>query len=280
MIGLGRAFGLLCRHGTNWRAIERCIATLALAVATMVANFPTWAQERVYIEGKRKEDIEKVKSQSELALLALSLYSLAPDVRANIAEWMPDVDFGEVLARPRAQADTGAPSCKNNELGTKKPVKIATGEKFLFQSDFQSAGISGMHFSRTYRSQFSSGSWFGPNWHAGLEPLRLKAKSPAPCTMSSCPDGILLVESDAQEILFKLDGDKLTASGNLSAGELVVGEYGGNSWTLKRRGERFYFDGTNHLASYQELRTGKTLTYTYSNGEFPASPIKPASQSL
>jgi YD repeat-containing protein len=84
--------------------------------------------------------------------------------------------------------------------------------------------------------------------------------------MSGCPDGILLVDSDAQEILFKLDGDKLTASGNLSAGELVQGN-GASSWMLKRRGERFNFDDANRMVSYQELRTGKTLTYTYSNGE-------------
>lgn len=97
--------------------------------------------------------------------------------------------------------------------------------------------------------------------------MRLKAKSAAPCTPSGCPDGILLIDGEAQELLYKFDGEKFTVSGNLSAGELVDGEYGGNSWTLKRRGERFYFDGTNRLASYQELRTGKTLTYTYSNGE-------------
>lgn len=44
------------------------------------------------------------------------------------------------------------------------PVKLSTGEKLDFATDFESSGFGNFSLFRTYRSRFKSGTMFGANW--------------------------------------------------------------------------------------------------------------------
>lgn len=252
------------------QAIEAAVPRLmsfGIVIASIVATGGVQAQERVVIEGQSQKNeriTEDDRKALDLAMMAArSYYSMSPADRSNLAELGFDIDVDAILRRAPPERNSESPKSKPGRCevpATDMPVKISTGEKFWFESDFQTVGLSGMDFSRTYRSQFSSGSWFGPNWHAGLEPLRLKSNG-SPCTAGNCPDGIVLVDSQAQEILYKLDGNKFTASGNISAGELI--RQFDVSWILKRQSEVFTFDNNNRMVSYENTGTGKKLTYAY-----------------
>ncbi len=64
-------------------------------------------------------------------------------------------------------------SCSNPS--TSSPVILATGEKWLPQTDFQGFGIYGMSFERTYRSFFRPNftMMFGPGWQSSYDYARL-----------------------------------------------------------------------------------------------------------
>ncbi len=69
------------------------------------------------------------------------------------------------------KSKTGAPNGASPVIGN--PVVVATGEKLLFERDFQAMGDYGLGLARTYRSQNASGTLFGPYWLSSIDYPRL-----------------------------------------------------------------------------------------------------------
>jgi RHS repeat-associated protein len=72
------------------------------------------------------------------------------------------------ISEDNSSTDDG---CAKGNASSGHPVVVATGEKWLVQSDFESQSLYGLSFSRTYRSisRGSYGFMFGPGWQASYD---------------------------------------------------------------------------------------------------------------
>jgi hypothetical protein len=65
-------------------------------------------------------------------------------------------------------------SCSKTNPKSGNPVIIATGEKFVSETDFQHPVENSLGLSRTYRSAGSGAKLFGPKWHSTLDYPKLE----------------------------------------------------------------------------------------------------------
>jgi hypothetical protein len=68
-----------------------------------------------------------------------------------------------VLQAPKSDSNSRECDSGSNPVG-QLPVIYATGEKLLEQEDYIDHSLAGLGLSRTYRSQQTRGSLFGPKW--------------------------------------------------------------------------------------------------------------------
>ena len=80
---------------------------------------------------------------------------------------------GLVAAGPISKDNSSTTDCENPS--TETPVIIATGEKWLPQSDFTSYGFNGLSFGRVWRSvaRPNFANMFGPGWQSAYDYARL-----------------------------------------------------------------------------------------------------------
>lgn len=106
------------------------------------------------------------------------------------------------------QAETTSPdnskiTCDN---ATKKPVLIATGEKFKVETDIEVRSEYGLSLTRTYRSMKASGKMFGPNWLSNLDMPRLiipKYSCPITGYGYCVPQNVTLIAADGATYFFQ-----------------------------------------------------------------------------
>lgn len=149
---------------------------------------------------------------------------------------------------PNSESNTATCDAKNP--ATRKPVLIATGEKFLSQVDYASEALNGLAVTRTYRSLTSNvqGGIFGPHWLSDLNPTRL-TPNPANtfCGDIGCiPTDAVITFPDGSRYKYMadtLDPGRYIAGGSVAMGELRYYPYG-NSWSLLKD-KRSYGFGSN-----------------------------------
>ncbi|WP_422014715.1 RHS repeat-associated core domain-containing protein [Roseateles sp.] len=116
------------------------------------------------------------------------------------------------MQSPIPQSNSGIIRCAPASPSTDYPVVIATGEKWLPQPDFESYGLNGLSFGRTYRSIARSGYkyMFGPNWHSSYDYGKLDKTSggctTAPGETVCVPKTVVINDPDGTKYVYKRSG--------------------------------------------------------------------------
>jgi hypothetical protein len=162
---IGRSFkravaGMLkLSHVTSWPLVLASVAVLGCthAVAQVV--------DRVEVTGNK---LPLHNFWSDLDLYGRPGFARDVD---RVSDTPGGAEAGDPPTPPSADKNTD-PKCKASSPVSKRPVKLATGEKHLTHVDLRTAGLYGFEFSRTYRSGQRVGRLFGPNWLSSYEPAQ------------------------------------------------------------------------------------------------------------
>ncbi|MBN8505015.1 MAG: RHS repeat protein [Burkholderiales bacterium] len=130
----------------------------ALAFAPSAASAETAAQLDLVVVTAKKP--QRDPDPQPIRMGGFSTLSASPAGAPEfIAKGEPDPDKNN----PRGPCDKGSSS-----PSTRHPVIIATGEKFLEETDFTDASRAGLSLQRLYRANTpSTEAMFGPNWRTG-----------------------------------------------------------------------------------------------------------------
>lgn len=220
----------------------------------------------------------------------------------------------QVVAAPPSDSNSnhGDIACTSSKTGapngaspvTRNPVVIATGEKLLFERDFQAMGDYGLGIKRTYRSQRASGTLFGPHWLSNFDYPRLNIVT-ADCyrlQVGGCiPRTVIVTDPDGvtQSYRLQLSHDErvrlydYTVRKSQSAGTICHRANG--EWLLTRNKRVYAYSNDGYLQrivdsfgavlsfGYQGTRlinitnaAGKTLTLGYGGNGLVATVRDPA----
>jgi len=150
---------------------------------------------------------------------------------------------------------------------TRNPVVIQTGEKFKIEKDFSGGGLYGLDLTRTYRSKYGRGSFFGSNWQSTydfpkLSPMRACNQSEGP--LGCVPLKVNMTWPDGTEYSFDLTLGELPERAiylSKRSAEAGTFEYfGGAVWTLTRNGKIYFFDATGYISEI-DSEDGVPLVY-------------------
>ena len=202
---------------------------------------------------------------------------------------------GQSAKQAKAQDNTkGQTSCK--------PVMIATGEKLLTESDFESGGLYGLSHSRHYRSRWPAGSVLGTHWNSSLNHPRLEfsgcyGEAPPPCpptgrpipergnakdkrarqslNSGSCaPTSVTITDPAGERDIYAMSrgiGNGYRYAGSsLAAGTLdnVVSLGTVDSWTLLKEQDRYQYTASGHLLTLDmALNHRLQFTHDYGSGQ-------------
>jgi RHS repeat-associated protein len=153
------------------------------------------------------------------------------------------------------QGGGGGPA---TNVRTKLPVVIATGEKVKLETDFVAVSTAGLSLERTYRSKPSGGSWFGPNWLAGIERPRLEIGEDS----GTGPTDVIIRDSTGARITvskapYTGAGGKYEYIGALSVGHLTL-DTNINKFILSKDNQRYIYDRWGVIERL-EAHNGATL---------------------
>jgi len=179
----------------------------------------------------------------------------------------PPVDTGKNLGDPNASCPV---------IGTKHPINLATGNKYFREDDFDLKTVGGnLFFSRSYNSQSSYDGPLGYGWTHNHN-LVLEVVDPGTVRIMK-GDGRHAYFVKTLDNLFRGTGSNY-AHIELSGTEYILHETNGNLFifdangTLNRIEDRHgnatvptYEGGL--LRSVQDLVSGRTLIFTYSDGK-------------
>ena len=146
---------------------------------------------------------------------------------------------------------TNAPTadCKKSPKSL-NPVILATGEKTLFESDFEDKSLAGLSLSRTYRSNGTS-HMFGPGWASSYAYTRAETSPqcsgifgyswagclPVWIRVTSPEGGEMIFYRDARIPMYWLNGD---ANSGMRIDAFSMGR-----WTVYARERVFYFNSSS-----------------------------------
>ena len=182
---------------------------------------------------------------------------------------------------------------------TKKPVIIATGEKFLIEKDAVDTSLAGLSMDRYYRSELvptRTARLFGPRWYStfdypGMEYASHCAVYPGAMAFGCLPDWITITQPDGKNYQYVLGSWPIYLPANVggaasSAGHLqtfatnsyavVIGQraynydpQSKNLMSIDENGARLYTFTYNYVSPYYQLasvvgRNGKSLSFTWS----------------
>lgn len=158
---------------------------------------------------------------------------------------------------------------------TSKPVHLTTGEKFLNQTDFQTAGAYGLSLGRTYRSQKAVGSMFGANWLSSFDWPRLVRSPGQNCDADGVclPTYVVFRETDGSQFSYKPDPasvdlgirNKYSVAGSASLGRLTY-SYTTRGWSLSKAGRNHNFNSSGQITSIYSISGELLYSFAYTSG--------------
>lgn len=195
------------------------------------------------------------------------------------------------FTKPVDTSNSPASDCKKSPKTT-HPVILATGEKTLFESDFEDLSAAGLSLSRTYRSTGAS-HMFGPGWISSFAYTRAET-SPQCAPMigyswAGClPNWIRVTSPDGQELTFYRDYSipMYWLNGQPNSG-MRISAFTAGQWTVYAREKTYTFNSNdrtlqsvdgyvyqyngdyagNALLQRVTAPSGKFITFNWSNGK-------------
>ena len=262
---------------------RRLAVQYALLIAPLVACGP-WGNaiadtQTVEIEGARLPYCERNANVFSLACNGSGNFIYSPAPRASRDANMNNdlgarqnwpapapIQAAPIATPPPAQSDSAINRCE----ATVNPVIIATGEKFLDQSDASSGGLYGMSVDRTYRSVNATGVLFGPNWTSSLDPMRVTPSTPCVNNGQGCYPltATLTLPSGAKykytwKSPYTRYPGEYQSRGSAAMGTLSTGGPG-TGWQLEMNDRVYYFDTSGRETRVADT-AGQTLA-TYNGG--------------
>lgn len=164
----------------------------------------------------------------------------------------------------------------NNEKPTRQnpkscnPVILSSGAKYEQAVDFSARGLYGMSLMRTYQSQRSNSSMFGPKWNGTYDYARL--------AMSGCvrmidypgvcfPTSIKYTDNTGASFTYTRVGTTYKVRNAASAGTMNYDPDNEQIWLSKGR-DSFYYDLTGKIRLIQ--RDGVNVLHFTHNGPYGA----------
>jgi YD repeat-containing protein len=184
----------------------------------------------------------------------------------------------------------GDPNASCPHLGTSNPVNLATGNKYVREDDFSVASLGGnLSFSRAYNSQ---STYDGPLGYGWTHSYNVKLDVLDETTLRIMKrDGRCTIFVKANESLYRGTGNEYARVSRVPEG-YILREGDGSRWVFDADGtliriEDRHGNGTfltyngGILISVQDGGSGRTLTFTYTDGKIaavtgPATPGNPA----
>lgn len=166
---------------------------------------------------------------------------------------------------PRSDSDSELKSpCERQG----NPVALATGEKYLEQTDFVLGGEYGMSLQRTYRSS-GGGAMFGTKWSNNLQGIRLtwsgtkcSPEPGGPCA----PAQVTTQEADYSRYTYTSPSDPeavgvYSVQNNQAMGSIVYSQNG--TWTMYRGRFVYGFASNGKLSTVKSSGGATLLTYVW-----------------
>lgn len=155
---------------------------------------------------------------------------------------------------------------------TKKPVVIATGEKYKDELDFAASGLHGLELRRTYRSRGSTGQLFGPKWASSIDAPHLTASTATVMTESgSYPMTATVTFPGGGQYVYRIYPDHpypYRVYNNAKMGDLYYNRTT-RIWTLWKDQKKYNFLAGGGIATSIDRFTGeRLLTITWVNAGF------------
>jgi RHS repeat-associated protein len=150
--------------------------------------------------------------------------------------------------------------------GTDHPVILATGEKFVHETDFSSTSKYGLELTRTYRSNQTGGALFGDFWRSSLENSSLyPVYGDYSCLVygTPCvPTSVTFTGEDGVSYDYYGSGGTYVTNNAAAAGGVLYFDYD-NGWTLIRSDHsEYHYTTDGKITSYTDS-AGFRTTYTY-----------------
>lgn len=167
---------------------------------------------------------------------------------------------------PKSDGDTEKKDLCPEKTGN--PVALATGEKYLEQSDFVLGGQYGLTLRRTYRSA-GGGAMFGTKWSNNLQGIRLtwsgtkcSPEPGGPCA----PAQVTTQEADYSRYTYTSPADPEAVGGysvqnNQAMGSIAYSQNG--TWTLFRGKHVYGFASNGRLSTVKSSGGVTLLTYVW-----------------
>jgi RHS repeat-associated protein len=195
------------------------------------------------------------------------------------------------FTRPPDTSNSPNADCQRSPK-SKNPVILATGEKSLFESDFEDNTLSRLSLSRTYRSNGAS-HMFGPGWSSSFAFTRPETSPQCSpifgYSWAGClPLWIRVTTPEGQELTFYRDASipMYWLNGNANSG-MHISAFTTGQWVVYARERTFYFKSSDRTlqsvdgysfqyngyygghAMLQRVTapSGKSITFTWTNGK-------------
>lgn len=171
--------------------------------------------------------------------------------------------------RSKASAEGNSDIVNQDSPSACSQVVLATGEKYLVQSDFEATNQRGLSLARTYRSKSQKGYFFGANWTSNLDPIRLTIAGGCVTTESGCyPSDVTATFPNGSVYKYSLDmaaQDGTYRVKNSSAMGYVIYDPGSGVASLWNGKTVFNFNSVRQLVNVIGPQ-GTIYSYNYTAG--------------
>jgi len=165
---------------------------------------------------------------------------------------------------------TGSPIAEGDsktEVKTCNPVLIMTGEKYKEEPDFKSQGLFGFNLTRTYRSAYTAGKLFGPNWLSSFDFADLSRTGVIFTPSGKLYSNVFITLPNGEKYNYRIEqydendgySASYTVAGATATGTLYYNRSDG--WTLDVDKKTYSYNELLRLTKIVDKRTGNVLDF-------------------